>query len=179
MSNNKVRDLAVYFITVVMGRKMTPADYRGRHMKTASRLLKEMKYDYDAVIAALAALKRRDYKAFGYDIDDLPKGSIQGMEILYLWGEPPLIERFVSPPPMPPIYSCDFDEWVRQWGKLAIERGDWDGLYIRRDPNEVPWLMDIIGERKHKESVRKWQTQQRTSPPKNRLSDGLQKTPPL
>jgi hypothetical protein len=169
VSRNQTLDLARYFVCEFIGRRWTPADYRSRHMKTASRLLK-MGYDYDALVSALMALKERDYRQFGYTYDDLPS-NIEGMEVLWGWGEPPLIERFLRPAPMPEIYSDDFDRWVRRWGKIAIERGDWDGIYLKRDPSTVPWLQDIIGTFRFRRSVKRWQSLARTSPP-NKPSSG-------
>jgi hypothetical protein len=172
VSVNPVRDLCTFFIREILDRKMSPADYRGRHMRTASRLLKEMKYDMDAVVAALVALKERDFAQFQYDSDKLPK-TIEGMEVLYLFGEPPLIERFISPPPIPPVYSQDYSAWVQRWGRTAIEREEWDGIY-RQDPTELSvcgWLPSTLGLERYKESVTLWLTQQQTSQQRKRLSD--------
>lgn len=140
-------------------------------MKAASRLLKAG-YDYDALISALMALKERDYVQFGYTRDELPD-NIEGMECLLGWGEPPLIERFLRPDPMPEIYVSDdiYDGWVLRWGRIAIARGDWDGIYLKRDPSTAPWLRDIIGPSRFERSVRRWQSLQRTSPQKNQSLD--------
>lgn len=166
--NNPVLNLARFFVTSIVGRRWTPADYRSRHMKAASTLLNKMKYDYDAVVAALTALDERDYVQFGYDSDrGLPSPPLQGMEVLYCWGEPPLIERFLRPPEMPPVYSTDYDPWVLRWGKLAIKRGEWDGVYMGE--NVGLWLVDIIGDERYEDSVA-WR-KQRESQPRKLLSD--------
>lgn len=169
MSRNQTLDLARHFVIEFLGRRWTPADYKGMHMKSASRLLK-MGYDYDAIISALMALKERDYAQFGYSRDELPS-NIRTIGILWAWGEPPLIERFLQPDPMPEIYSEDFDKWVRRWGKIAIERGDWNGVYLKQDPRSVPWLEDVIGRHRYRKSIELWQTLQPTSPQKKLSSD--------
>lgn len=162
---NPVQSLMKFFVGDIIGRRVTPADYRGRHTKCASRLLKEMGYDYEAIEGALYSLRDRKYQHFGYESErELPRLPIEGMEVLYLWGEPPLIERWLAPPAMPPVYSHDFDKWVIRWGAIAIRRGEWDGIYIKQDPRqEEAWLRLVIGDARFKESVNRWQTQQRTS----------------
>ena len=162
--SNPVRSMMLFFVGDILGRRVTPADFGGRHMKAASTLLKKMKYDYEAVEGALYSLRDREYTHFGYDSErDLPR-NIQGMEILYSYGEPPLIERWLTAPPIPDVYSHDYDKWVRQWGARALRRGEWDGIYIRQDPRFVrEWLEPIIGTPKFEESISKWQTQNRTS----------------
>ena len=164
MKKSQTLELAQYFVCEFIGRRWTRVDYSSRHMKAASKLLK-MGYSYDALVSALMAIKERDYAQFGYDHDDLPE-NVQGMEVLWYWGEPPLIERFLQPDPMPEIYSEDYDGWVRRWGRQAIERGDWNGIYLKRDPSTAPWLRDIIGPSRFQRSVKRWQSLQRTSPQK-------------
>ncbi len=163
--SHPVRSMMQFFIGDILGRKLTPADYRGRHMKAASILLKKMGYDYEAVEGALYSLRDRQYEHFGYESEsDLPSPPLTGMEILYRWGEPPLIDRWIAPPPMPPVYSHDYDKWVMRWGNTAIKQGVWDGLYTRQDPREVEsWLRFAIGDAKFEESIKQWQTQNRTS----------------
>ncbi len=156
--HSPTQELAYRFVTEVLARAWTPADYRGRHMKAASNILK-MGYDYDSVVAALLALRDKDYVAFGLESErDLPR-EVSGMEVLYAWGEPPLIERFLTPPARPPVYSWDYDVWVQRWGAVAIRRGDWDGVYRRCDPESVGWLQGVIGDRCYEESVREWTLQ--------------------
>lgn len=153
--SNPTLRVARYFVTEVIGRRWTRADFRSRHMKAAKVLLKEMGYEEDAIIAALDALRNRRYEEFNYTHDELPDPPLSGMEILWAWGEPPLIERFVSPPDMPPVYSNDYDPWVRRWGKVALDRGDWDGIYRGEDIERKDWLRDIIGHRRFEESCQK------------------------
>lgn len=159
MNKSDTTIVAQYFVETIVGRPWTPADYKGRHMKSASILLK-MGYDRDTICAALDCLKERAYEQFGYDADKLPIGNLEGLEFLYVWGEPPLIERFTAPPKIPPIYSSDYDLWVRQWGKKAIERGLWDGIYVRTDPVKFDRLEEIVGWDKYQESISAWQTHQ-------------------
>jgi len=163
MPPNQTRELMKFFVMDILGRKLTPADFHGRHMKAASNLLKKMKYNYHDVMGALYSLRDKQYAHFGYESErNLPR--LEGMECLYGWGEPPLIERWLTPPPMPPIYSNDYDTWITTWGKRAIQREVWDGIYIRQDPDSVEeWLLPIIGDARFEESVSKWQTLQRTS----------------
>lgn len=163
-------EVAHYFVTEFIGRRWTRADYRSRHMRAAKILLKEMKYSQDAIISALMALKDGDYTQFGYNSPgELPK-KIEGMEVLWSWGEPPLMERFLAPPPQPVIYSHDYDDWVRRWGRIAVERGDWDGIYVRQDPTQVEWLEDVLGRKLYRESIKQWQTLQRTTPQRRQSS---------
>lgn len=159
MNKSDTTIVAQYFVGTIIGRPWTQADYHGRHMKAASILLK-MGYDRDTICAALDCAKERAYEQFGYDTDKLPQGKIEGLEFLYVWGEPPLIERFTAPPEIPPIYSTDYDLWVRQWGKKAIERGLWDGIYICSDPVIFDGLEEIVGWDKYQESISAWQTHQ-------------------
>ena len=160
--------LSFFFIKEVLGRDITPADYRGRHVKAASTILK-MGYGYESVAQALLALRDGDPTAFRFESSrELPR--IITIEMLWCWGEPPLIERFMAPPERPPVYSCDYDTWVQRWGKVAIERGEWDGIYRRRDPETVGWLKDVIGD-SYEESKRSWQTLQKTSQ-QNKPSSG-------
>lgn len=138
-------------------------------MRTAKRLLKEMKYDLNDVMGALYSLRDREYSHFGYSSErDLPDADrIHGMEVLYMWGEPPLIERWLTPPAAPPVYSYDYDKWVKRWGQRAIERKLWDGIYLRQDPHMVEdWLRLVIGDARFDKSVKIWQTLQRTSQPR-------------
>lgn len=159
---NKTKDLMLFFVGEVIGRTVRPADYRSRHMKAAKILLKD--YDFDDICGALVSLRDRECGHFGYDSDRNLPNKLQGMEVLWAWGEPPLIERWLTPPERPPIYSHDFDKWVRRWGARAIERGDWDGIYIRQDPLAIEsWLGDILGHFAFEESVKRWQALQEIS----------------
>jgi len=126
-------------------------------MKAARVLIHEMKYDPDAIIAALDAIVGGRYWEFGYEENKLPRLPIDGMEILYSWGEPPLMERFLRPPDPPEIYSADYDKWVRRYGEQAIKCGAWDGIYLRDDPRKnEDWLKDIIGDIKYEVSKTLW-----------------------
>jgi hypothetical protein len=173
MANNPIRDLAVFFIKQILGRSVTPADFRGRHMKASSKLLKEMGYQPGDVRAALEALHARRFTDFGYDSERQLPGKLEGMEILYAWGEPPLIERFLATPPPPEIYSNDYDRWVEQYGARAIERGEWDGIYLHKYPGEpdvMDWLEPIIGIVNLGLSIIKWAELQPTTQQKKQSS---------
>jgi len=164
-----VQELTVFFVKDIMRRSMTPADWRGRHAKAAKRLLTEMKYDRRDVMGALYSLRDREYSHFGFESESQLPNNIQGMEILYLWGEPPLIERWLTPPEAPPVYSCDYDKWVQKWGKRAIQRKLWDGIYLRQNPQLVEeWLKPVVGDEKYRMSVAIWQTLQETPQRKKR-----------
>ena len=168
MSNNPVKDLALFFIRDIIGRRVTPADFRGRHMRAASILIK-MGYNVDDLEAALVALKTRDYAAFGYDSESELPSQLGGMELLWSWGEPPLIERFLTPPDPPPVYSWSYDRWVEKWGRRAIEIGMWDGIYVKQDPESCrDWLVGAVGDESFEKSVEAWQTLQETSSPRKR-----------
>jgi hypothetical protein len=154
-----------FFVREILGRSLTPADYRSRHMTAAKTLLKTMKYDYNDVVGALYSLRDKEASHFGYESPAQLPDRLEGMEILYRWGEPPLIERWLTPPPPPPVYSCDYDKWVQSWGKRAIARKVWDGLYLHQDPRVVEvWLRPAIGAARFEESLRIWQTLQVTWP---------------
>ena len=164
MPINMTRELMKFFVGEILGREITPADYRSRHMRSAKILLTEMKYSFNDVCGALMSLRDREASHFGYDSAGRLPQRVDGMEVLWHYGEPPLIERWLTPPPIPPVYSCDYDKWVQSWGHRAIARNVWDGIYLRQDPRAArEWLLPVIGDRCYERSVEQWLALMKTS----------------
>lgn len=139
MRNEPVKDLAFWFVTEVLGRWWTQADYGGTHMSHASRLIKKYKYDPGDIKACIMAMVDETQ-----EFQDVPDDFEFRYLITVLKGEPPYIEQFLAVPDPPPVYEISaYDMWVREYGKRAIEGNVWDGVYL---PINQPyrWTEDDI-----------------------------------
>ena len=123
--DNATLDLAFWFVTEVLGRQWTEADYGGTHMAHASKLLK-MKYDPADIKACIMAIEDGMF-----DFEGLPPDFELKYLITIIKGEPPYIEQFLAIPEPPPIYEIrSYDNWVKTYGLRAIESGVWNGAYL-------------------------------------------------
>jgi len=124
MRSEPVKDLAFWFVTEVLGRWWTRADYGGTHMSHASRLIKKFKYDPSDIKACVMAMVDDTF-----EFQDMPEDFEFRYLISVLKGEPPYIEQFLAIPDPPPVYEINaYDMWVRVCGHRAIEAGIWDGI---------------------------------------------------
>lgn len=152
MSDNPVYNLAYWFVTEVMGRKWSRADFGGSHMAHASRLIKKLKYAQSDIMACVMAMVDGVF-----EFQDLPDGFEPRYLISILKGEPPYIEQFLAVPDPPPVYEIDaYDGWVDEHGRKAIEEGIWDGIYL---PVNQPYRLTeddialILGEKCAQDSL--------------------------
>lgn len=119
---NDTLDLARWFVTQVLGRSWTRADYGGSHMAHAKKVLKG--YSIEDIKGCVLAV--RDNPAqFGF-----PASFEWRYLSTVLKGEPPLIEQYLTPPDPPPVWSAEYDQWVIEYGKKAFELEIWDGIYL-------------------------------------------------
>ena len=116
--------LAQWFVSAILRRPWTRADFHGVHMKHAKSIL-ALGYRIEEIQACALSMVKNPYRFEGWE----PGWKLQYLSTL-LRGEPPYIEQWITPPPPPPIYeSKSFDEWVQTDGLRAIRLNLWDGVY--------------------------------------------------
>ena len=121
---SETRKLAQWFVNAILRRPWTRADFHGVHMKHAKSIL-ALGYKIEEIQACALAMVKNPDRFDGWN----PGWKLQYLSTL-LRGEPPYLEQWITPPPPPPIYeSKSFDEWVMNYGKKAVELGQWDGIY--------------------------------------------------
>lgn len=123
MSDTK--KLAQWFVIVILKRPWTKADWGGTHMAHAKKLL-GMGYKLDEIQSCALAMVKNPGRLEGWN----QEWKLQYLTTL-LRGEPPYIEQWLRPPDPPPVYEIHrYDDWVMVYGKKAIEKGLWDGIYL-------------------------------------------------
>lgn len=165
--SNNTLDLARWFVTKILGRGWTPADWGGSHMAHAKKVLQH--YDIEDIKGCVLAVKE-DPSRFGF-----PDTFEWQYLITALKGEPPLIEQYLTPPEPPPVYSAEYDGWVLRYGRKAFEMGLWDGIYYPiNDPGRLTFnqVKSCLGEWRAKASLRRklCQQQQPISPLREQFS---------
>lgn len=123
-ANSDTFKLAHFFVTEVLCRGWTTADFGGTHMAHAKKLLK-MGYKLNDLRACIMSLVDGMF-----DFEDVPDDFEFKYMSSILKGEPPYIEQFLAIPSPPPVYEVNtYDAWVVLYGKRAIAEGKWDGIY--------------------------------------------------
>lgn len=141
MPRNQTKELAQWFVKEICNRPWTPADWGGAHMAHAKKLLKL--YTMEDIRGCAVALHEGDMEFEGWQ---------DGWDLNYLTtllkGEPPFIEQYLTPPDPPAVYMITaYDEWVRTYGRRAMERDIWGGVYQpinephRLDDHEIALLL--------------------------------------
>ena len=94
-------------------------------MAHAKKLL-GMGYKLDEIQSCALAMVKNPGRLEGWN----QEWKLQYLSTL-LRGEPPYIEQWLRPPDPPPVYEIHrYDDWVMVYGKKAIEKGLWDGIYL-------------------------------------------------
>lgn len=116
--------LAQWFVSAILRRPWTRADWHGVHVVHAKKLL-TLGYKIEEIQACALAMVKNPDRFEGWSSD----WKLQYLSTL-LRGEPPYLEQWITPPPPPPIYeSKAFDTWVQTDGLRAIKLNLWDGIY--------------------------------------------------
>ena len=116
--------LAQWFVSAIIRRPWTRADWHGVHVVHAKKLL-SLDYKLEEIQACALAMVKNPDRFEGWN----PGWKLQYLSTL-LKGEPPYIEQWITPPPPPPIYeSRAYDTWVQTDGLRAIRLNLWDGVY--------------------------------------------------
>lgn len=121
---NDTAQLARWFVSAILRRLWTRADFRGVHMKHAKSIL-ALGYKIEEIQACALSMVKNSDRFEGWN----PGWKLQYLSTL-LRGEPPYLEQWITPPPPPPIYkSKAYDTWVQTDGLRAIRLDLWDGIY--------------------------------------------------
>lgn len=100
--------LARFFVTEILGREWTPADYRGMHMKHAKTLLKD--YDLIDLVRCLCTLRDGVLGEWMAEAQDM---------LVVVRGEPPLINEWTRykavPPPVWQERPTEYWQWITRY----------------------------------------------------------------
>lgn len=119
-----IHKLAQWFVSAILRRPWTRADWHGVHVVHVKKLL-GLGYKIEEIQACALAMVKNPDRFDGWN----PGWKLQFLSTL-LRGEPPYIEQWITPPSPPPVYEVRaYDLWVQNWGKKAIRLGLWDGNY--------------------------------------------------
>jgi len=175
---NEVAELAFWFVRTFLNRSF---DHRadGRELKEAKQLLNPMQkrgfpkvqpYTIEEVKEALFAL--RDGTTVVTHYKPFEEWHYQGRSIdtlgILFWKTPDkriFIDALLEPPEPPQSYEfAEYAEWVKKYGKRALERSTWNGVFLWSTMEE-PYncermsfaeLVDIVGEDLAMQALQKW-----------------------
>ena len=131
---SETHNLAGWFVSTIIRRPWTRADWGGVHMKHAKSIL-ALGYKIEEIQACALSMVKNPYRFEGWE----PGWKLQYLSTL-LRGEPPYLEQWITPLPPPPIYeSKAYDTWVQTDGLRAIRLNLWDGIYpVVDEPYRLP-----------------------------------------
>ena len=170
--------LAIWFVQTFLHREF---DHRadGREIKEAERLLRPKQkkgfpkvkaYTEGEIKEALFALRDgtttvTDFKPFEeWHYQNRPLDSL-GVLFWRTKDGRIFIDALLEPPEPPQVYEfAEYGEWVKKYGKRALERSRWDGIFLwsaTEDPYDCERmsfaeLVQIVGEDLAAQALKKW-----------------------